>query len=233
MQRPGVAAGRSVIAHNEDGAPENVGQCAMLTLAFDGLPTVTAFWYPGFLPSNAFAVTGDGLVWTIDHLPVASPGEARAAISWAVACSDRRERSTRPSTTCGRTLRRAGSLTPSATGPAGSSAQEAAAGRLAVVEVGPGSGPLLWHTNHGRYLPGSEPSPAGNSVARGETLGAPRRPRGRSRPRLVPARPGGRAATGRRPLRSRARPTRPPRCARSSRTSPQARPSSPPGTTSR
>ena len=44
---------RSVIAHNEDGAPENVGQCALLTLALDGLPTVTAFWYPGFLPSNA------------------------------------------------------------------------------------------------------------------------------------------------------------------------------------
>ena len=69
---------RSVIAHNEDGVPENVGQCALLTLALDGLPTVTAFWYPGFLPSNAFAVTGDGLVWSIDHLPVVSPGDGAA-----------------------------------------------------------------------------------------------------------------------------------------------------------
>jgi hypothetical protein len=69
---------RSVIGHNEDGAPENVGQCALLTLALDGRPPVTAFWYPGFLPSNAFAVTGDGLVWTIDHLPVASPGDGAA-----------------------------------------------------------------------------------------------------------------------------------------------------------
>jgi acyl-CoA:6-aminopenicillanic acid acyl transferase len=69
---------RSVIAHNEDGAPENVGQCALLTLALDGLPSVTAFWYPGFLPSNAFAVTGDGLVYSIDHLPVASPGDGAA-----------------------------------------------------------------------------------------------------------------------------------------------------------
>ena len=66
---------RSVIGHNEDGAPENVGQCALLTLALDNLPSVTAFWYPGFLPSNAFTVTGDGLVWSIDHLPVAAPGD--------------------------------------------------------------------------------------------------------------------------------------------------------------
>jgi hypothetical protein len=29
---------RSVIGHNEDGAAENVGHCALLTLALDGLP---------------------------------------------------------------------------------------------------------------------------------------------------------------------------------------------------
>ena len=49
---------------------------------------------------------------------------------------------------------------------------EAAAGCHAVVEVGPASGPLLWHTNHGRYLPGCEAPPGGNSVARGDRLGA-------------------------------------------------------------
>ena len=65
---------RSVIAHNEDGALPDVGRCGLLTLTGNGRPPVTAFWYPGFLPANAFAVTGDGLVWTIDHLPVASPG---------------------------------------------------------------------------------------------------------------------------------------------------------------
>ena len=32
--------------------------------------------------------------------------------------------------------------------------------------------PLLWHTNHGRYLPGAEPAPEGTSVARGQTLSA-------------------------------------------------------------
>jgi Acyl-coenzyme A:6-aminopenicillanic acid acyl-transferase len=69
---------RSLIGHNEDGAPENVGKCALLTLSLDGLSAVTAFWYPGFLPTNAFTVTADGLVWTIDHLPVASPGDGAA-----------------------------------------------------------------------------------------------------------------------------------------------------------
>ena len=49
---------------------------------------------------------------------------------------------------------------------------EAAAGRHACVEAGPGRGPLLWHTNHGRYVPGAEPPPQGTSIARGETLDA-------------------------------------------------------------
>jgi len=49
---------------------------------------------------------------------------------------------------------------------------EAMAGHHAVVEVGAGPDPLLWHTNHGRYLAGSEPSPAGTSVARGKVLSA-------------------------------------------------------------
>jgi hypothetical protein len=47
---------------------------------------------------------------------------------------------------------------------------EAAAGRHAVTEAGPGS--LLWHTNHGRYLRGAEPSAGGTSAARGRTLDA-------------------------------------------------------------
>ena len=49
---------------------------------------------------------------------------------------------------------------------------ETAAGCHAVVEAGPGPGPLLWHTNHGRYVPGAEPEADGTSAARGETLDA-------------------------------------------------------------
>ena len=161
---------RSVIGHNEDGVPDNVGQCAMLTLALDNLPTVTAFWYPGFVPSNAFALTGDGLVWTIDHLPVASPGPGagRQVVGRGL------QRSARTIDQAIDYLR----AHPSAGGFAYTIGDrtgrivnlEAMAGRHAVVEVGPGSGPLHWHTNHGRYLAGSEPSPAGTSAARGELL---------------------------------------------------------------
>ena len=43
---------RSVIGHNEDGVAENIGHCALLTLALDGLPAVTAFWYPGSCPAT-------------------------------------------------------------------------------------------------------------------------------------------------------------------------------------
>jgi hypothetical protein len=163
---------RSVIGHNEDGAPENVGQCAMLTLALDGLATVTAFWYPGFVPSNAFAVTGDGLVWTIDHLPVASPGPGagRQVVGRGLQRSARTIDQTiaylRAHPSAGGFAYTIGDQTGRIV------SMEAMAGRHAVVEVGPASGPLLWHTNHGRYLPGSEPSASGNSAARGEMLGA-------------------------------------------------------------
>ena len=37
---------------------------------------------------------------------------------------------------------------------------------------GTGRGPLLWHTNHGRYLSGADPEADGTSAARGETLDA-------------------------------------------------------------
>jgi hypothetical protein len=161
---------RSVIAHNEDGGLPDVGRCGLLTLTGNGRPPVTAFWYPGFLPANAFAVTGDGLVWTVDHLPVAVPGPGAGRHF------------------VGRGLQRAAQTAdqvagylkdhPSAGGFAytvGDRAGrvvnvEAAAGHHAVVEAGPL--PLLWHTNHGRYVPGAAPTAGGTSAARGRTLDA-------------------------------------------------------------
>jgi hypothetical protein len=162
---------RSVIGHNEDGAPENVGQCALLTLALDGLPTVTAFWYPGFLPANAFTVTADGLVWTIDHLPVAAPhdGPARHFVARGL---QRSVRTVTDALDYLRTHPSAGGFAYTIGDRAGRIVNvEAVTGCHVAVEVGPESGPLLWHTNHGRYLPGAEPSPGGTSVTRGETLG--------------------------------------------------------------
>ena len=174
---------RSLIGHNEDGAPENLGQCALLTLALDGLPTVTAFWYPGFLPANAFTVTADGLVWTIDHLPVASPGDgaARHFVGRGLQCS---ARTLDAAVDYLKTHPSAGGFAYTIGDRSGRIVSvEAMAGRHAAVEAGPqaagpqaagpqAAGPLLWHTNHGRYLAGSEPSPAGTSVARGKVLSA-------------------------------------------------------------
>ena len=163
---------RSVIAHNEDGAPEDVGRCALLTLAADGRPPVTAFWYPGFLPANAFAVTGDGLVWTIDHLPVASPGDG-AGRHFVGRGLQRSARTLQAAIDYLRTHRSAGGFAYTIGDRAGRVVSvEAAAGRHAFVEAGSPPGPLLWHTNHGRYVTGAEPSDQGTSVARGLTLSA-------------------------------------------------------------
>jgi Acyl-coenzyme A:6-aminopenicillanic acid acyl-transferase len=161
---------RSLIGHNEDGAPENVGQCALLTLALDGLPTVTAFWYPGFLPTNAFTVTADGLVWTIDHLPVASPGDG-AARHFVGRGLQRSARTLDAAVDYLKTHPSAGGFAYTIGDRAGRIVNvEALARRHAAVEAGSPSGPLLWHTNHGRYLPGADPSAEGTSMARGQTL---------------------------------------------------------------
>jgi hypothetical protein len=163
---------RSVVAHNEDGAPEDVGRCGLLTLASGDRPPVTVFWYPGFLPANAFAVTGDGLVCTIDHLPVASPGPG-AGRHFVSRGLQRSVRTVNEAVGYLRSHPSAGGFAYTIGDRAGRVVNvEAAAGRHAVVEAGPGPGPLLWHTNHGRYVPGAEPEPDGTSAARGETLDA-------------------------------------------------------------
>src|SRR5215831_9744348 len=161
----------SFIAHNEDDSEFFDGRSAMLTLALDGGPAVTAFWKPGFLPSTTFTVTGTGLVWAIDHMPAASPG-AFAGRHFVARGLQRY---------AGPLDRAVGYLRdhPSAGGFAyiiGDRSGrivtvEALAGRHASREVGPG-GPLAWHTNHGRYLAGADADPRGTSLARGEVLQA-------------------------------------------------------------
>ncbi|MGD0242979.1 MAG: C45 family peptidase [Streptosporangiaceae bacterium] len=164
---------RSVIAHNEDGALSDVGRCGLLTLTGNGRPPVTAFWYPGFLPANAFAVTGDGLVWTIDHLPVTVPGPG-AGRHFVGRGLQRAARSADQVIGYLREHPSAGGFAYTVGDRAGRVVSvEAAAGRHAVAEAGEaGEHPLLWHTNHGRYVPGAEPEAGGTSAARGETLAA-------------------------------------------------------------
>ena len=59
---------RPRIAHNEDGLPQLDGHCFLAEIAPDDEPGFTAFCYPGSLPGHAFAVTGAGMVQTVNNL---------------------------------------------------------------------------------------------------------------------------------------------------------------------
>jgi Acyl-coenzyme A:6-aminopenicillanic acid acyl-transferase len=161
----------SFIAHNEDDSEFFDGRSVMLTLTVAGRQPVTAFWKPGFLPSNTFTVAGSGLVWSIDHLPAVSPcaHPGRHFVARGLQQS---------ASTVGQAIEYLRGH-PSAGGYAytiGDRAGrvvtvEALAGQHASREVGP-DGPLAWHTNHGRYLDGAEADPRGTSLARGQILQA-------------------------------------------------------------
>lgn len=65
VQLPGDAP---VIAHNEDGLPGLAGQCFLADLRPEDAPRVMSFAYPGSIPGHSFAVTGAGLVITVNNL---------------------------------------------------------------------------------------------------------------------------------------------------------------------
>lgn len=156
--------GRSFIAHNEDQGASMTGRCVLLTLAVDGLSPVWAFWCPMFLPSNAFWVT-DRLVISIDSLTVPEPGPW-AGRHFIARGLQRRCQTVDEATSFLR-------ANPSASGfaytigdyPADSGGNGAETGRIVAVEavrdelhvaeVGGPAGPLFWHTNHARFLPGT------------------------------------------------------------------------------
>ncbi|MGO1054310.1 C45 family autoproteolytic acyltransferase/hydolase [Crossiella sp. CA198] len=137
------------LAHNEDGGAGLIGRLLLLTLHCDGDVPVTALWYPGMLPSNAFALTGHGLAVGLDHLPVAEPAIApgRHFVARALHRARDLDEAIRLLTTL-----------PSAGGFAYNLAElstgrvvqvEAVAGASAVQEAG---AEPLWHTNHLRHL---------------------------------------------------------------------------------
>jgi Acyl-coenzyme A:6-aminopenicillanic acid acyl-transferase len=162
---------RSVIAHNEDESGFYDGRGVLLTLAPEGEQPVTSFWKPGFLPGGTFTVTGAGLVWSIDHIPVSSPGPGagRHFAAWGLH---------RAAGTVGQAIEYLRGH-PSAGGfsyTIGDSTgrvviAESAAGQHAVTEAGP-ENPLVWHTNHGRCVTGAEADPHGTSLVRGRILQA-------------------------------------------------------------
>jgi hypothetical protein len=163
--------GRSFIAHNEDDSRFFEGRSALLTLALDGQPPVTAFWKAGFLPSNTLTVTGSGLVWTIDHLPAARPGAYPGRHVTARGLQH-------TAATVGQAIDylrdhpSAGGFAYTIGDRSGRVAcVESSAGQLAAREVGQDC-PLAWHTNHGRYVAGADADPRGTSLTRGQVLAA-------------------------------------------------------------
>jgi hypothetical protein len=163
--------GHSFIAHNEDQSAAMAEQCALLTLAIDGLPRVCAFWCPMFLPSNAFTITGDGLVWSIDSLTVPEPGDG-AGRHFVARGLQREARTLDEAIEYLRTHACASGFAYTVGGQTGRvTGVEAVKGRLHVTEV---AGALFWHTNHGRFLPGTETKPGGDSERRGELLAGAR-----------------------------------------------------------
>lgn len=162
---------QAYIAHNEDDYPLLGDYCRLLTLELDGDPPVDSWWIPGFIPSNTWAATGRGLVYTIDHLNVVAPSVA-AGRSF-VAREMQRAGSVADAVEWLRGHAGAGGFTYTI-GCIGSGAitvVEAAAGEVATYDVRPDDEPR-WHTNHIRYLDEALDAPQAESKRRGEILGA-------------------------------------------------------------
>ncbi|MDQ4501379.1 C45 family peptidase [Sinomonas sp. ASV322] len=148
----------TVLAHNEDAAPALEGQLMFVTLAIDGEPTVTAQWYPGFLPSNAFTATSNGLVWGINHIQVAhpSPSPGRHFVI--------RSLQSAPNLTTALEYLEAHPMAGGFAVTIGSSADgraaqvETAAGLVDIAEISERQ-PLQWHSNHLRRLPAALDEP--------------------------------------------------------------------------
>ena len=55
-------------AHNEDGAPEFAGHCALVTVDGDEGPVVTSFAYPGSIIGHTFACNACGLAMSVNNI---------------------------------------------------------------------------------------------------------------------------------------------------------------------
>src|SRR4029077_4046287 len=99
---------------------------------------------------------GGGWLWALSPPPVAAPGRG-AGRHFVGRGMQRSARTVDDAVGYLRSRPSAGGFSYTIRDPAGPAVSvEAAAGRHAVTEAGPGSGPLLWHTNHGRSLSGAE-----------------------------------------------------------------------------
>ena len=75
--------GTGLVAHNEDGAGELDGHCALIDARPAQGQAFTSFAYPGMLPGHTFGFNAAGLVQTINHLV---PGEGRVGVPRHIVC---------------------------------------------------------------------------------------------------------------------------------------------------
>ncbi|WP_415855061.1 C45 family autoproteolytic acyltransferase/hydolase [Sinomonas sp. G460-2] len=173
----------TVLAHNEDAAPALEGQLMFVTLAVEGEPTVTAQCYPGFLPSNAFTATSNGLVWGINHIQVARPSASPGRHFVMRSLQSAPDLTTALEYLGSHPMAGGFAVTIGSSGDGRAAGVETAAGLVDIAEISEEQ-PLHWHANHLRRLPSSLDEPAARapgdptqklggfaeSVARGELL---------------------------------------------------------------
>jgi len=160
---------RALMGHNEDGDWVLDGRCFLLTLRLEDEPSLSTWWYPGFLPGNTFSVNERGLVFALDSLyvpkPRAAPGRcfvARSLQKQVNSASALRLLYDHPS---------AGGFAYNL-GQAGSAELtmvEAAAGHYVCRSVSEGPR-ISWHTNHARLLPSGLTSSSDDGLSRARFL---------------------------------------------------------------
>lgn len=139
-----------LMGHNEDGDGELREEIRLVTLDIEGDPTITAVWYPGMLPSNAFVTTSAGLAFGMDHVPVVRANQDGAGRHFVARHAQRRHdgdaaRAALTEVTC------AGGFAFDVADASGrADLIENAAGRVARTSDG------YRHTNHLRLIDGTE-----------------------------------------------------------------------------
>jgi hypothetical protein len=165
-------AERALLAHNEDGLPIFEGMCFLVTLLIDGEEPVTAFWYPGLLPSNGFVIKGASVLWSMDHLSVAAPAVApgrhfSARRAQRAASLDESKATFAEISSAG-----AFAYTVGAVATQSIECFEAGGGRVSTSVRADSDQPYLWHANSMRYLDEVAETPDAESAARSSRLAA-------------------------------------------------------------
>jgi hypothetical protein len=163
---------RTLLAHNEDGLAIFEGRCFLVTLAIDTVDPVTAFWYPGLVPSNAFVLNGANVIWSMDHLSVATPAIApgRHFTARKAQCAS----SLAESRAIFERLGSAGGFAYTVGDVDQRSIEcfEVAAGYVSDVATSDDAHPYLWHANTMRYITAVGEIPDTESASRSGRLAA-------------------------------------------------------------